>query len=101
MARAARGPRLAWVVVTHGADGARAYDGSSELFAAAPPARPVDSTGAGDVFAAGLLEALTAGASMTAAMAHASAWGAATVELASSAPLDAPAGLYRPFGCSD
>jgi len=95
-ARRALGPRLSWVVVTYGADGVRAHDGSDELFVSPPPARAVDSTGAGDVFAAGLMEALTAGAPMAAALAHASAWGAATVELASSAPVDAPAGAYRP-----
>ncbi|MBA4795352.1 MAG: hypothetical protein H2041_16960 [Phenylobacterium sp.] len=100
-ARAALGPRLTWVVVTYGADGARAHDGRNELFAAPPPARALDSTGAGDVFAAGLLDALRAGAAMEAALAHASAWGAATVELASSAPVDAPAGLYRPYPTGD
>ena len=96
-ARAALGPRLSWVVVTYGADGVRAYNGCEELFVAPPPARVVDATGAGDVFAAGLMEALAAGAPMPAALAHASAWGAATVELASSAPVDAPAGLYRRY----
>ncbi len=98
--RAARlvfGPRLSAIVVTHGADGACAHTADGQLTARGPSVQVIDSTGAGDVFAAGLLEALSAGASLQAALQHACAWGATTVGLASSAPLDAPAGAYRPF----
>lgn len=98
--RAARlvfGPRLSAIVVTRGADGACAHTGDGQIMARGPSVQVVDSTGAGDVFAAGLLEALSAGAGLEAALQHACAWGATTVGLPSSAPLDAPAGAYRPF----
>jgi sugar/nucleoside kinase (ribokinase family) len=89
------GPRLGWVVVTHGKEGAVAHgrDGV-RIQAKAPPAQMRDSTGAGDVFAAGLLDALVAGADMGDALGHACAWGAAAAQLESSAPLDAPPGTF-------
>lgn len=96
-ARAAFGSRLSAIVVTHGADGASAYSAGAPITVRPPPAQVVDSTGAGDVFAAGLLEALSAGASMIRALDQACAWGAVTVGLASSAPVDAAPGAYRPF----
>ena len=92
------GPGLGWVVLTHGAAGAVAHgrDGA-RIAAKAPPAAPRDATGAGDVFAAGLLDALTGGAAMDQALAHACAWGAAAAGLDSSAPADAPAGTFPPW----
>jgi sugar/nucleoside kinase (ribokinase family) len=92
------GPRLGWVVVTRGAAGAVAYgrDGV-RVVAKAPPAVTRDTTGAGDVFAAGLLDALAGGAGMDQALAHACAWGAATAGLDCSAPMDAPPGTFRPW----
>lgn len=48
-----RGPRM--VVVTLGADGAWGTHGGCRLHVAAPPVEVVDTIGAGDVFAAGLL----------------------------------------------
>ncbi|MCG8443469.1 MAG: PfkB family carbohydrate kinase [Caulobacterales bacterium] len=78
--------RLAWVVVTEGAGGARAYDGARMLHAPAHPAAIVDGTGAGDAFAAGLIHAMLSGAEMTDALDHACAWGALAVEAASSIP---------------
>lgn len=50
---------LRWVVITHGAHGATALhvDGQRVTMPAAP-ARAVDTTGAGDAFAAGLLHGL-------------------------------------------
>ncbi|HYD43831.1 MAG TPA: PfkB family carbohydrate kinase, partial [Phenylobacterium sp.] len=95
--RAAVGERLAWVVVTRGGDGAAAYGPDGEIHVAAPPAVVQDATGAGDIFAAGLLDALVAGAEMEAALAHACAWGSAAVTLDASAPVDAPPGTFRPF----
>ncbi|MGZ6012487.1 MAG: PfkB family carbohydrate kinase, partial [Caulobacteraceae bacterium] len=90
------GPRLGWVVVTHGAAGAVAHGRDGVRIAAkAPPAVTLDATGAGDVFAAGLLDALTGGAAMDQALAHACAWGAAAAGLDSSAPVGAPAGTFR------
>jgi ribokinase len=96
-AAATLGPRLKWVVVTHGAGGAVAHGPEGPIAALAPRAQVRDATGAGDVFAAGLLDALQAGAGMAAALAHACAWGAAAVALEGSAPVDAPAGTFRMF----
>jgi sugar/nucleoside kinase (ribokinase family) len=92
------GPRLEWLVVTHGAEGAVGYgrDGA-RISVSAPPAEARDATAAGDVFAAGLLDALVAGADMQQALGHACVWGASAVGLDSSAPVDAPAGTFRPW----
>lgn len=85
--RAQVGARLAWMVMTHGARGVVAH-GEGRTIRATPPATvAVDATGAGDVFAAGLLDALVGGARMEAALSHACAWGATAVGLDSSAPL--------------
>ena len=64
----ARGPSL--VCVTEGARGATAHHASGHLHVAAPPARVVDTVGAGDTFNAGLLAGLhAAGALSTEALA--------------------------------
>jgi ribokinase len=94
-AAARHGERLAWAVVTRGKDGASAFGPGRRVDVRAPTAKVVDSTGAGDVFAAGLLAALSAGRGIEEALATASAWGAATVGLSSSAPTDAPHGTFR------
>ena len=47
------------------------------------------------MFAAGLLDALAAGADIEEALPHACAWGAAAAGLDCSAPVDAPAGTFR------
>lgn len=89
--------RLRWVVVTHGASGAVAHGPRERLSVPGRPARALDATGAGDIFAAGLLEALAAGADMTRALAHACAWGAMAVGLASSAPVEVAEGGFPAF----
>jgi ribokinase len=66
-ARALAGSRE--VVVTLGADGALWTDGREVVRAPAEPAEVVDTTGAGDAFAAGLLAARLAGAAPAAALA--------------------------------
>ena len=82
-------------MVTRGADGAVAHGRDGLRIAAkAPAAVTRDATGAGDVFAAGLLDALVRGASMDQALAHACAWGAAAAGLDCSAPVNAPAGTF-------
>ncbi|MDQ1816955.1 carbohydrate kinase family protein [Massilia sp. CCM 9210] len=50
------------LVVTCGAAGASGYFGAAPLHVAAAPAEPLDATGAGDAFCAGLLAALSRGA---------------------------------------
>ena len=54
------------LVVTHGADGAEAHSGGEHARVAAEPvARVVDTTGAGDLFAAGFLAGQAEGRSLT------------------------------------
>ncbi len=80
--RAVAGEALRWVVVTRGADGAEAFGACQHLSAPAPAVDVVDTTGAGDVFAAGLVHALVLGRPMDDALRAAVAWGAATVRCA-------------------
>jgi sulfofructose kinase len=79
----------AWLVVTRGADGAIAFarDGTVVEEAAAP-ANVVDTTGAGDVYAAGLLHALINKRDMGEAMRTAAAWAAVQVASPGSIPPD-------------
>ena len=69
------------VVVTRGADGADVYRAGREvLHVDASPATPIDTTGAGDAFAAAFAAALACGASDERAGALAARVAAATVE---------------------
>lgn len=69
------------VVVTRGADGADVYRAGHEvLHVDASPATPIDTTGAGDAFAAAFTAALACGASDERAGAIAARVAAATVE---------------------
>ena len=66
-------------MVTRGAEGAHAFGPGVKLEAPAPQVQAVDSTAAGDVFAAGLVHALVQERPMESALRTAVAWGAATV----------------------
>lgn len=80
MGRLVAGDVLRWMVLTRGAHGARAFGAAGEeLVVPALPSRAVDSTGAGDAFAAGLCHALAHGAAMADALHEAARWGAAKV----------------------
>jgi len=80
------GTLLRWTVVTHGPDGAEAFaTGGERLKAAAPTVAAIDSTGAGDAFAAGLCHALAAGLVMPEALAVAIRWGTDKVRRSGSA----------------
>jgi len=87
------GEPLDWVVVTHGADGACAYAVDRTIEVRAPKGEAVDTTGAGDIFAAGLVHALARGQTMEHALATAVAWGAASVTFEGTVP---PAGFPNP-----
>jgi sugar/nucleoside kinase (ribokinase family) len=80
------GEVLQWVVVTSGGEGATAYGNGSRLEERAPRVEVVDSTGAGDVFAAGLVYDLAAGRDMQAALRTAVAWGSASVRYEGTIP---------------
>jgi sugar/nucleoside kinase (ribokinase family) len=85
-----------WGVVTDGAGAVRAQSADQRLCVPAVPASVVDATGAGDIFIAGLTDALLAGAGMADALAHGCQWGAVAVGLEGSAPEPGTAG-FDPF----
>lgn len=80
------GDVLEWMVLTDGAGGAGAYGRDDRLGQPAPDVEVVDSTGAGDVFAAGLLYALANGAAMAEALGTAVRWGSASVRYDGTVP---------------
>ena len=71
------GPLLQWVVMTMGSHGAEAVSADDRMATPAPSVDAVDTTGAGDVFAAGLVHALLADQPMPLALEMGVAWGAA------------------------
>lgn len=77
--RAYAGRELEWVILTDGARGVTAWSADRRLDLPATPARVVNSTGAGDAFAAGLLRGLGAGLAMREALELACHWGAEAV----------------------
>ena len=81
------GLALRYVIVTDGANGATAYhnDGSA-IAIAAVPTTVVDTTGAGDAFAAGLIDGLLNQQDITTAMQRGAQWAAIAVATVSSVP---------------
>ena len=77
--RRVAGERLRLVVITRGPRGAEAFGASERVAVPAPVVPVVDSTAAGDVFAAGLVHGLARGRKTRALLETAVAWGAATV----------------------
>jgi sugar/nucleoside kinase (ribokinase family) len=71
------GSLLSWVVMTMGEHGAEAVSAEERIATPAPSVMAVDTTGAGDVFAAGLVHALLGERPMPVALDTAVAWGAA------------------------
>lgn len=79
-AKAIAGDLLEWVVVTRGAWGAVAYGGDGrQIERRARQVTALDTTGAGDSFAAGLIHGLASGRPMEAALDVAIAWGTEAV----------------------
>jgi ribokinase len=76
------GDALRSVVVTLGAEGALAVHEQKQLRVPAPAVDVVDTTGAGDVFAAGLVHGLVEGRAMSEALRTAVAWSVAAVRSA-------------------
>jgi sugar/nucleoside kinase (ribokinase family) len=71
------GSILRWVVMTMGPHGAEAVSADDRIATPAPAVETVDTTGAGDVFAAGLVHALLGEQPMPEALATGTTWGAA------------------------
>ena len=80
LARAAIAGGAALAVVTMGGLGSVAYDGTTWWRQNARPARVLDTTGAGDSFAAGFIDARLDGAAIHDALAAGAAWAARTCE---------------------
>lgn len=95
-AQSIAGDQLEWVVLTNGAEGGMAFSATKTLSYVSPATEQIDATGAGDCFAAGLLEALCAGADMKPALSHAAHWGALTAGREGSAVTNAGT-IYEPF----
>ncbi len=80
------GESLRYFVVTEGSNGATVYTKDEEIHVPAVPAKVVDTTGAGDAYAAGLIHSLCAGHSITQAMGEGAIWAAFAVATESSIP---------------
>jgi sugar/nucleoside kinase (ribokinase family) len=74
------------VVVTQGADGLVIHDRDSSIAYPAHQVSAVDTTGAGDAFAAGFLFKVAAGASVDQAVSAGIAWAATAVQSSASIP---------------
>ncbi|GAA4887996.1 PfkB family carbohydrate kinase [Ferrimonas pelagia] len=85
-ARQIGGESLKAFVVTRGAEGAIAYCAEGEIRCEAVPATLVDSTGAGDCYAAGLMHGILRHQPLAQAMAEAARWAAFAVAADSSVP---------------
>ena len=80
------GTQLRYFIVTDGQNGATAYSQQSKLNIPALAAKVVDTTGAGDAFASGLINALLEKKEITAAMSQGAYWAAIAVATDSSTP---------------
>jgi sugar/nucleoside kinase (ribokinase family) len=78
-AREIAGDVLQWVVLTRGGNGAAAFSARERIEEPAPAVSVLDTTAAGDVFAAGLVHGLVTGRPMADALRIAVSWGAAAV----------------------
>ncbi len=85
-ARGIAGDQLRAFIVTEGAHGARAYLAATDLHQSAVPATVVDSTGAGDCYAAGLIHGLLSQNDLSLAMEEAARWAAFAVSAERSIP---------------
>ncbi|EKT4487812.1 PfkB family carbohydrate kinase [Shewanella algae] len=83
------GDALKYFIVTQGELGAVLYQENGETLIAAVPAKVVDTTGAGDAFAAGLIHGLVSGMAVEQAMKEAAQWAAFAVASETSIPGDA------------
>lgn len=80
------GAQLRYFIVTDGTNGATAYSQKSKVSIPALMAKVVDTTGAGDAFASGLIHALLKKKEISAAMSQGAYWAAIAVATKSSIP---------------
>jgi sulfofructose kinase len=83
------GPHLRYFVVTDGKNGATAHTKDKQFHIPAAPAKIVDITGAGDAFAAGLIDGLVRQLVITEAMTQGAQWAAIAATTDSSIPGEA------------
>ena len=86
--------RLQAVIVTDGPRGGEVFRAAEHSVFESIGVQQVDATGAGDSFAAGVLDALASGAPIEEAAAHGARWGAMTASLPGSAEKRA-VGTYK------
>ncbi|MGR5142344.1 PfkB family carbohydrate kinase [Photobacterium sp. DNB23_23_1] len=87
-AKSIAGVSLEYFIVTDGENGATAYSDSEQESVPAVAADVVDTTGAGDAFAAGVISGLLAKLSISESMTVGAKWAAIAVATASSVPGD-------------
>jgi ribokinase len=80
------GGTLRAVVVTQGADGVAIHDYDGSTAYPAQPVAVVDTTGAGDAFAAGFLQQIAGGGTLREAAVAGIAWASVTVQSSASIP---------------
>ncbi|WP_108652704.1 PfkB family carbohydrate kinase [Dongshaea marina] len=85
-ARSIGGDKLEWLVITYGERGAEAINAEQKIRVDARPVSVVDTTGAGDAFAGGLIHALAQKLEMKQSLAMATEWAAFAVSSSSSTP---------------
>lgn len=83
------GESLKYFIVTDGADGANLYTQDDCLQVEAIPSKVVDTTGAGDAYAAGLIHGLTTELGIVESMKEAGVWASFAVATQSSIPGEA------------
>ena len=98
--REACGDRLKGVIVTEGKAGGQVFTEQGNVSYSSPAVEQIDATGAGDAFAAGVLDALVAGASLVEAAQHGAIWGATTAALKGCAE-PRPPQTYLKWNASD
>ncbi|MGF1682406.1 PfkB family carbohydrate kinase [Photobacterium minamisatsumaniensis] len=88
-AQSLAGEQLEFFIITNGEHGATAYFDGGECFVSACSANVVDTTGAGDAFASGVINGLLQKVSIEEAMAQGAKWASFAVQTESSIPGEA------------
>jgi sugar/nucleoside kinase (ribokinase family) len=96
-ARDAATDKLEWALVTDGKKGVVATNGTDRFESTPPKVVQVDSTGAGDIFAAGFLEAWMSGGTISEALDHGCSWGAECVQIKNSSPDKQKQSFFKRF----
>ena len=81
---------LEWLIVTRGEGGATAYGRHRSVRCRARGVKAVDTIGAGDALAAGIIDRLLKGCPMEEALRYGVAWGTATTLVRQSVPATPP-----------